>query len=59
LPSNLLNQSGFAHLPGASQNLNEFGRFLEAAEQERCLKPLEGLAGAVARLAWTGGLALT
>jgi hypothetical protein len=59
LLSNLLNQGRFAHLPRPGQYLNELGWLFEAAEQERCLRPLEGLAGAVARLAWTGGLVLT
>jgi hypothetical protein len=59
LPSNLLNQGGFAHLPRPGQYLNELGTLFEAAEQERCLWPLEGLAGATARSAWAGGLAST
>jgi hypothetical protein len=59
LLSNLLNQGCFAYLPGPGQYLNELGRLFEAAEQERCLWPLEGLAGAFACLAGTGGLVLT
>jgi hypothetical protein len=59
LPSNLLNQGCFAYLPRPGQYLNELGWLFEAAEQERCLRPLEGLAGAFARLAWVGGVALT
>jgi hypothetical protein len=59
LSSNLLNQGRFAYLPGPGQYLNKLGQLFEAAEQERCLWPLEGLAGAFARLAWAGGFALT
>jgi hypothetical protein len=59
LSGNLLNQGCFAHLSRPGQYLNELGRLFEAAEQERCLRPLEGLAGAFACLAGTGGLALT
>jgi hypothetical protein len=59
LPSNLLNQGCFAYLPRPGQYLNKLGRLFEAAEQERCLWPLEGLAGASARLAQADGVAST